>query len=575
MSILKKTGLISSLLFIGLLDIIIYCNYHLYYRARKEETATEKVALLEKLNRLFPLNDLAFYELGKSYFDLGIGNLNYAAASESYLRKSVRNLKKSVLINPASPFSHFYLAQSLLNLALISSENGAPFYDEFRKAALLAGEDSQIFNEVGRTFLSRWPELSGQERNFTLEVLRKILAKKDREKVSLILNTWELNAKDFQIIDKILPEDTLVYRQYAQFLGEKSLSLEERHKYLARAEVLDFTAAKGEFQSGEMELSRFRVREAFDHFQHALNSLREIRFYQALSAEKSISHEEFSELMKSLFLNLAKCRIEKGDGLKELVDDLKQYLNFEDQAANIAALDKYLKGQGVIPPQFDMSSNDLDRLAIELVLLYRRTKYDEIINFKRWLERSFFVVPEAKKKNYLSILQIVGDTLQKTGKLFDAEDIYQTARQIDPTNLETLLRLRQNYDRLNEEKKLLEINAEIERVLTPKKVDFKSLRLRKGQVFKAPLILDGQKIVLDISFDNDKEKTVSLLSVFFNDRVVWDEYLQNGIVSMVLGTKAGENVLQIASVNSPITLKNLAYRFTDGNENLLNIWRKN
>jgi tetratricopeptide (TPR) repeat protein len=546
MSILKKTGLVSLVLFIGLFDIFIYWNYHLYYRARKAENPAKKSALLEKSNTYFPWNDLVFYELGKSYFDLGIGNLNDAAASQSYFRKSVQNLKKSVLINPASPFSHFNLAQSLLNLELISSENGTPFYDEFRKASLLAGEDSQVFNEVGRIFLSRWPELSELDRNFTLEILRNVVAKKDREKISLILNTWELNGKDYRIIEKLLPEDAQVYRQYAQFLGERSLSLEERNKYLAQAELLDFMKAKSEYQSG--------------HFELALNLLEGIRFYQSPLGRNEIGQSEFSELKRSVYLNLARHCIEKGAGLSECGDYLTQYLNLENQAGNTGALESYLKDRGVIPRQFDKSFNDLDRLAFELLLLYKQTKYREIINFGRELERSFVIVPEAEKKNYLRILQIVGDSLQETGNLYDAGDFYQKALQIDPMNLGTLLRLRPTYNRLNDEKKLLEVNAEIEKVLTPKKVDFKSLQLKKGQVFRAPLILDGQNIVLDIYFENNEKEIDPLLSIFFNDRVVWDEYSQNSIVSIVLGTQTGKNVFQIASVNCPITLKNLIYR---------------
>ena len=546
MNILKKAGLISTLLFIGLFDIIIYWNYHLYYRSRKDENPAKKVALLEKSNTYFPWNDLVFYELGKSYFDLGIGDLNDAGASESYLRKSVQNLKKSVLINPASPFSHFCLAQSLLNLELIFSDNGTPFYDEFRKASLLAGEDSQISNEVGRIFLSRWPELSEQDKKFTLEILRKVLAIKDREKMSLILNTWELNAKDYQIIERILPEDAQVYRQYADFLGEKSLSLEERNKYLAQAELLDFMNAQSEYQSGHLEL--------------ALNLLEGIRFYQSPLRRNDIGQSEFSELKKSVYLNLARLCIEKGAGLSECGDYLTQYLNLENQTGNVGALESYLKDRGVIPRQFDKSFNDLDRLAFELLLLYRQTKYREIINFGRELERSLVIVPEAAKKNYLRILQIVGDSLLETGNLYDAGDFYQKAQQIDPMNLGTLLRLRQTYSRLNDEKKLLEVNAEIEKVLTPKKVDFNSLQLRKGQVFRAPLILDGRNIVLDIYFENNEKEMDPLLSVFFNDRVVWDEYSLDGVVSIVLGTQAGKNVFQIASVNCPISLKNLIYR---------------
>jgi hypothetical protein len=562
MSTLKRIGLVSVLVFVGVFDIFIYWNYHLYYRARSNDNPGKKVALLEKSITFFPLNDQVFYELGKSCFDLGMDNLNDAKVCELYLRKSVQSLKKSILLNPASPFSHFYLARSLLNFELISSERGAPFYDELRKAALLAGENSQMFYEVGRILLSRWAELSDQDRDFTLEILRKIQAKKDREKVAVILNTWELNAKDYGIIKKILPEDAQAYRQFAQFLGEKSLSLEERHKYLARAEVLDFTAAKTLFQSGESEFSRFRFLNAFYDFEQALNLLRETRFYQSLSGEKYISNKEFSELMKSLFLDLAKCRIEEGDDLKEYVYYLKQYLNFEDQTANISALESYLKDRRVIPQQLDENSNDLDRLVFELLILFERTKYDEIIQFSRGLERRFMVIPQAKKKNYSQILQIIGDCFQKTNNLLGAEDFYRKAHQIDQTDLETLLGLRQTSSRLNHDKELQEVNAEIEKVLTPKKVDFKSLQLRKGQAFKVPLILDGQNIVLEIYFKNNEEKINPLLSVFFNGRVVWDEYLQNGIISIALGTKAGENVLQIAAVNCPISLEKLIYRNT-------------
>ncbi|MBN1828347.1 MAG: hypothetical protein JW884_04270, partial [Deltaproteobacteria bacterium] len=61
-----------------------------------------------------------------------------------------------------------------------------------------------------------------------------------------------------------------------------------------------------------------------------------------------------------------------------------------------------------------------------------------------------------------------------------------------------------------------------------------------------------------------------LLSVFFNDRAVWDEYSGEGVVSIAVETRVGENMLQVASANCPIFLINLTYRFAGGDENLLN-----
>lgn len=564
MSFLKRTGLILVLAILGLVDVSIYWNRHLYYRAVEEGDPARKAALLETANACFPLNDLAFYELGKVYGELGIGGLNDPAAAASYLRRSVENLKESVRLNPASPFAHFHLAQSLLNLELVDPGKSELFYDEFRKAAELAGEDSQLFYEVGRLFLSRWPELSGQDRDFTLEILKKFLAGRDKEKVALILNTWELNARDYLIIEKILPADAPVYRQYGQFLGEKSLSLDERHKYLARAELLDFGRAKDEFQSGRECLAGLRVHEASTHFERALNLLREIRFYTPAPGERSVVRAEFSELVKSLYLERAKCFIEEEAGLKRAGDYLRQYLELEDQTAALGALENYLKDRRVIPRRVDPSSTDLDRLVLEVTLMSKLGRYDEIKEISRLFERPVLVVPEAVKRNYVRIFQIIGDSYQKTGNLEEALGFYQSALEIAPADLETLLRLRPAYSRLNDRKKLEELNAQIDQVLTPPAVGYEGLQLEKAHAWRRPLVLDGRNIVLDVRFDSRGGAAAPLVSIFLNDRVVWDEYSPDGHVSVLLETKAGRNVFQITPVNCPISAVRLSYLTVGG-----------
>ena len=50
---------------------LIYCNFHLYNRARKIEINEKKIEILEKANKIYPYNDLVFYELGKAYKELG------------------------------------------------------------------------------------------------------------------------------------------------------------------------------------------------------------------------------------------------------------------------------------------------------------------------------------------------------------------------------------------------------------------------------------------------------------------------------------------------------------------------
>ncbi|GAG57691.1 unnamed protein product, partial [marine sediment metagenome] len=88
-------------------------------------------------------------------------------------------------------------------------------------------------------YLSRWPEISEKDKDFTFDILRKIASGKEREKLQNLMQIWDLNVKDYAVMEKILPEDAVVYRFYARFLGEKSLSLEKRQEMLARAEFME------------------------------------------------------------------------------------------------------------------------------------------------------------------------------------------------------------------------------------------------------------------------------------------------------------------------------------------------
>jgi tetratricopeptide (TPR) repeat protein len=562
MKSLKKLGLLLALFFWCALGVMIYWNSHLYYSSlNRDEKA--KIARLEEAVKFFPLNDLVFYELGKAYFDLGFKNLHDAGLGEANLQKAVLNLKKSVMINPASSFSHFFLGQALLYLDLISPQKNAKFGAEFRKAVQLAGENMQILREVGALFLSHWPELSEEERNTTSDILNRIVGKIDQNELARLLSIWEMNLKDYSVMDKILPADARLYRQYAEYLGEKSLSLEERLKYLARAEQLEFAKAKEDCQMGEALLSRYQVQSAMRLLNSALSLLRGIRFYQALNSTDLVSSIEYKEVMKATLLALVKTRIEEGTGLSEILDHLYEYLALEDRASKVAEIETLLRDRKLLPAKFDQSFDDLSRLAFELRLQFSQSRYREIVNFGRDLGKSLVLVPANLTKDYIKILLLIGDSHQKVDFLYDAGDFYQRALEIDPNNLEVLLRLRQNYDRLNEEKKLSEINKTIEKIIAANNLDWASVLLKKGEMFSRSLVFDGRKIILGLQFGRSESGKEPLLAVFFNSRVVWEGYLKDDLISLSLDTEAGENELRILTVNGPVSLAQIGYSISD------------
>ena len=586
MSNFKKFILLFAVILIGIINIFIYWNNHLYYRAQKTEDLKKKIKTLERATQFYPANDLAFYELGKAYFDLGIKSVSSKAESSTHFGKSVKNFSRSIRINPASFFSHFHLAQSLLYRSYLSPSFDADYHEEYKKAALLAGHNSQIFYEVGKVFLSRWPELSEEDREFNLEILRKIISLKETEKLQTLMQIWAMNVKDYEVIEKILPKDVEVYRLYAQFLGEKSLSCDKRQRILAETEFLEFERAKDAHILGQKEFRSYQLRKAFNHFISAMIILEKINFYQSLSNQKLIGFTEFHNLKKSACLNLAKCLIEERGELKEAEGYLRSYLALEDEVAEVGRLESFLRDRGLIDEKLGATFEDLDNLSFQILLYFKLNRYRDIMRVGRLLRESFVVVPERKREGYLKVLQLVGDSYQKIDYIYDAGEFYQKALEMDPDNLEILLRIRLNFERLNEEEKVREVNKKIEELLSPREMECKYSVINKRQRYSQTLTFDGREIILNLDFNEEGEESVPpLVSIFFNGRVVWEDYLkgvrteggreeeeeeQEGerkdkkdndrVISLSLKSKVGKNTLVIVPLNKAVDLLKISYR---------------
>lgn len=557
---LKRAFLTATIIVLFLVNICIYWNAHLSYAEEKIEGMEEKIKLLERANRFYPLNDLVFYKLGKNYFDLGIQSLDQdKTPSANYLQKSIQNFERSLRLNPASRFSHFYYAQSFLYASYLLPSFEERYYDEYKKAALLAGHNSEIFFEVGKIFLSRWPRLSDENREFTLETWKKIIGGEDKIKLQALMHIWAMSIKDYTVMQGLLPEDIQTYRTYAQFLGEQSLSLEERRWILAKAEYLEFRNAKTEYKLGENAFVYLRVRQASKHFRSCLDRLDRVNFYQNLTESRLIDPLEFNELRKQGCLKLAKCHLRQGRRLNEVEDLLRAYLELEESPANVAELEFDLKKLRLIRPKLDDDLNDLDLLSFQILLYFKQNRYMDIIKTGNILQKGYIFVPESKQKNYLEVLQLIGDSYQKVDYLYDAANFYLKALEVDPDNLKILMSLRTSYERLNKTQEAKKISASIENLLSPREIDYKNLLINRGKSLSRMLNLDGRKMALSIYFRAAEEKITPLISIFFNGKVVWENYLKDGAVLIPLETRIGENSLVVLAVNSPVNVAKLKF----------------
>jgi len=106
---IKKIIYLLILFLVGILDVLIYWNSHLYYTALKTKDLDKKIAILESGNKLPHLNDLIPYEIGKWYLDLGIVSFSDKEISSNFIDKAIRSFKQSIKLNPASQFRFYQI----------------------------------------------------------------------------------------------------------------------------------------------------------------------------------------------------------------------------------------------------------------------------------------------------------------------------------------------------------------------------------------------------------------------------------------------------------------------------------
>ena len=558
MDAIKRAGLLLVVLIAAAADILIYLNTHLFYESETMAENEKKIEILDRADKIYPFNDLVSYSLGKAHLDLGLGRLAAPRESEAYFEKAGENFRRSIRLNPASSFSHFYYAQSLFNLGLLSNPADPGFYEEYKKAADLTGQNTQIFYEAGKAYLSFWPQLSDKDRAYALDFVRKIFEGKNRERISSLLNIWEINVGDFKSLEPLLPQDSAVYRLYADFLGEKAIFIEQRQQSLAKAESIEFEEIKAECQAGEGAAFYYRWGEAELQFNSCLSRQKRIVFYQDLAAQQLVDHSEYVEYSRRSLLGLAKGRLEQGKQLSEVQGLLEEYLAFEDKTASVGELEAYLVERRSINAQPSEKFDDLNLLSFQLLLLYKQGRFTEIMNLGRLLKNSFVVIPEGKKGDYIGVLQVIGDSYQKLDYLYEANEFFKKALELDPANLETLIRIRQNYEELNNDGKVQEMDAKIKGIISTE-INFRKRSLEKKEGFSQALIFDGQEMILDLSLAG-WEGPSPLVSILFNGRAVRENIVDSQNITFPVQPRVGRNIIRITSLNRPVSLLKLVCR---------------
>jgi tetratricopeptide (TPR) repeat protein len=378
-----------------------------------------------------------------------------------------------------------------------------------------------------------------------------------------VLHIWDLNIRDDAVMQKIIPESPTLLRTYAQFLADKGLSLEARHRALARAERLEYEQAWKEAETGQNLMKTGAIPEALQHLSECLNILKKIRFFGQLIDEKGIGAEveKKATLLRTVSLALAKAKLEENRNLAEAQEPLRAYLALESDFNQITALETYLKELNVIPENdADLQIKNIRQLSFDLLLMFKLHKYRQIISLGSQLQASLLVANPSTNKDLSEIFQMVGDSYLKLDFVYESEAFYQKALELSPGDPEVLFRMRKYYERRNDTDKLSEVDRLLAGVLSEGVILSQPRLLPKGMPFDQPLLVNVSetKVRLDLQFEALPENPRPLVSIYFNDRVYWEQYLPGAPVSLELSAKEGFNRLQVVPVNGPVTLAKIA-----------------
>jgi len=550
---MKKVLAIIGLTAAAFIAFAAYWGEHLTHVAvDKMPGPADRIRVLARASAWNPLDDRSPFESGRARFQAAADNLGAAASRDASFRSAIGDFQRSLRLNPGSLQGHFQFAQTLLYMTYLGLPAPSSSFEEYKKAAALTGHNSRIYFEVGKVFLSRWNALTPAERGAGLEILRKMLSGGDLERLKAVLETWSLNVTDYDIIKKILPEDAGMNRVYAEFLAERSLSLEERWRALAAAEALDFARAQADYEQGNRDLTYYQLTDASARLIAAGDALDRIRFYQALAHETAIVPADYAALRRGVTLGLAKLKIEETDSLKEARPLLEAYLALENDIPSVAALENDLRDRSLLPSRAVAEVRDMGLLSFQLLLNFKQNRFREIVDAANQLAGSFLAVPEAMKPDYARVLRLIGDAYQKLDYVYESGSYYRRALEIEPDDLSTLLAARKSYERLNDEVQIRAMEARLASVFSPLEIELTGTGLSKGESRVVRLVLDGGNLEASLSFAPGAEGFRPLVAVYLNGRIAGEGALEENLLRVRLDAVPGSNDLVIVPLNASV-----------------------
>jgi hypothetical protein len=185
-------------------------------------------------------------------------------------------------------------------------------------------------------------------------------------------------------------------------------------------------------------------------------------------------------------------------------------------------------------------------------LRFKQNRFREVVQAGQVLTQSFLVVPDDQRVPIGRLFEIVGDACQKLDDLYESNAFYDRAISLGVSDVGIRLKMRRNFDRMNDAAKLKALQPLIDERLTGRETPLSGLILTPEIPYMRVLTLDEKMYRMRLTVLSGAAEPFPLISIVFNGRVVWEDYLKSDSVEVNLPAVMGENRLEIISVNRPV-----------------------
>lgn len=390
--------------------------------------------LFVKGENLKPGNSTDFFKSGKKIFPLSSdAQFRYAYSLLSQfetdnntveLKKSIEAFRDSIKFNQLNYVSYLYLGKALMNLNSPDPDIFRNGLNAIRKASYIRKSSINVNANTIEIYLSMWPFLSKEDREFTSGLLKESIDKLTRSSFNSILETWSLYSQDGEILQSIFNPRQKFYYETIKLLGKKQLLIKIREKLLAEVELKVLKDSQTKFNKSEKDENPDinLIKSIYKKLSSGFKG------YNILIKNSKFREKTFNNLRKKILLFLIKSGLKKNDKNPdtEIYKYLNDYINYFTTISDLDDLKKLLSKSEFL------NSADLNRQYIKYKIMYVSGQFSKVISELEKFRESLAFLKKEHIKEYSRILMLLADSYISSRLLTRAVDIFKEIEKISP-----------------------------------------------------------------------------------------------------------------------------------------------